>query len=228
MSPDALLTQEELEFLRAMQTSPQLNVRDTVLNLSVKGGPQVRELLMRLVSHEQVTIEAHLENQQISFPLQVVEDEFQAAHLEIGAPSIYEDGPMLRPWRLSLAQPVVLRDGEGRESDFWVRDISFKGALLEARNGATAPTQFQLWFTPQGHAPIARPSRVCSPTGLARTMPRLSNRCVSSSCSSTACSTRSCTPDPIGSAVQTPRQVLLQTPLHQPSITTQANNLRGL
>jgi hypothetical protein len=155
MSPDALLTQEELEFLRAMQTSPQLNVRDTVLNLSVKGGPQVRELLMRLVSHEQVTIEAHLENQQISFPLQVVEDEFQAAHLEIGAPSIYEDGPMLRPWRLSLAQPVVLRDGERRESDFWVRDISFKGALLEARNGATAPPRFQLWFTPQGHASIA-------------------------------------------------------------------------
>ncbi|AIS19623.1 hypothetical protein [Pseudomonas rhizosphaerae] len=154
MPPDVLLTQDELDFLRAMQANPQLNVRDTLLSLSVKGGPQVRELLMRLASHEQVTIEAHLENQQISFPLQVVEDEFQAAHLELGAPSIYEDGPMLRPWRLSLAQPIVLRDSEGRDSDFWVRDISFKGALLEARNGAQAPTQFQLWFTPEGCSPI--------------------------------------------------------------------------
>lgn len=154
MPPDVLLTQDELDFLRAMQANPQLNVRDTLLNVSVKGGPQVRELLMRLASHEQVTIEAHLENQQISFPLQIVEDDFQAAHLELGAPSIYEDGPMLRPWRLSLTQPIVLRDGEGRDSDFWVRDISFKGALLEARHGAKAPARFQLWFTPEGYAPI--------------------------------------------------------------------------
>ena len=154
MPPDVLLTQDELEFLRAMQANPQLNVRDTLLNLSIKGGPQVRDLLMRLASHEQVTIEAHLENQQISFPLQVVEDEFQAPHLELGAPSIYEDGPMLRPWRLSLAQPIVLRDGEGHDSDLWVRDISFKGALLEVRHGAQAPAQFQLWFTPEGCAPI--------------------------------------------------------------------------
>ena len=58
MPPDVLLTQDELDFLRAMQANPQLNVRDTFLNVSVKGGPQVRELLMRLASHEQVTIEA--------------------------------------------------------------------------------------------------------------------------------------------------------------------------
>ncbi|WP_296251143.1 PilZ domain-containing protein [Pseudomonas sp. UBA4194] len=155
MQPDALLTEEELEFLRAMQHNPKLNTGDGIVNLSLKGGPQVRELLMRLAAHEQVTIEGHLENQQISFPLHLVEDEFHAVHLQLGAPSIYEDGPQLRPWRLTLAEPVVLEDAEGRISNYWVRDISFKGALLEARNGAEAPRQFELWFSPQGYAPMA-------------------------------------------------------------------------
>ena len=155
MPPDALLTQDELEFLRAMQHNPKLNVRDATTTLQIAGGAQVKDLLTRLVAHEQVTIQAQLENQQISFPLQLVEDEFHAMHLQLGAPSIYEDGPMLRPWRLLLPTPVVLEDDTGRITRFWVREISFKGALIEARNHARAPKHFDCWFNPEGYEPMA-------------------------------------------------------------------------
>jgi hypothetical protein len=155
MPPDALLTQDELEFLRAMQHNPKLNVRDSTTTLQIAGGAQVKDLLTRLVAHEQVTVQAQLENQQISFPLQLVEDEFHAIHLQLGAPSIYEDGPMLRPWRLVLPAPVVLEDDTGRITSFWVREISFKGVLIEARNNARAPKHFDCWFSPDGYEPIA-------------------------------------------------------------------------
>jgi len=155
MPSDNILTQDELDFLRAMQDNPELNVPDTTPGLVIDGSAQIKDLLARLVAHEQVTIEAHLEKQQISFPLQVVEDEFHAGHLQLGAPSIYEDGPMLRPWRMTLAEPAVLEDDTGRISNLWIREISFKGVLVEARNGEEAPEQLSGWFHPLGHAPIA-------------------------------------------------------------------------
>lgn len=155
MQLDALLTQDELDFLQEMQHNPKLNVSDGMGSLSLKGGVQIRDLLLRLAAHEQVTLQAQLENQQICFPLHLVEDEFNALHLELGAPSIYEDGPMVRPWRLTLSSPIALEDEDGQGTDFWVRDISFKGALLEARDGAQAPQHFELWFRPEGYPAMA-------------------------------------------------------------------------
>ncbi|WP_416422567.1 PilZ domain-containing protein [Pseudomonas sp. App30] len=154
MPVDALLTQDELDFIRTMQHNPQLNVRDTTASLLVNGGTQIRDLLARLVANEQVTIQAQFENQQMSFPLQLVEDEFHAVHLKLGAPSIYEDGPMVRPWRMALNQPVVLEDEKGRITDYQVLEISFEGVLLEMRNGRNPPRRFSLWFNPEGHEPM--------------------------------------------------------------------------
>ncbi|WP_277962939.1 PilZ domain-containing protein [Pseudomonas sp. RIT-To-2] len=154
MPVDALLTQDELDFIRTMQHNPQLNVRDTTASLLVNGGTQVRDLLTRLAANEQVTLQAQFENQQMSFPLQLVEDEFHALHLQLGAPSIYEDGPMVRPWRLTLNEPVVLENDKGQISNYWVREISFEGVLLEMRNGQRPPRRFSLWFSPAGHEPM--------------------------------------------------------------------------
>ncbi|MDE1165005.1 MAG: hypothetical protein PW845_06335 [Pseudomonas sp.] len=155
MQPDALLTQDELDFIRTMQHNPQLNKRDATSSLLVNGGAQIKDLLTRLAANEQVTIQAQFENQQMSFPLQLVEDEFHALHLKLGAPSIYEEGPMIRPWRLTLEEPMPLEDEQGRMSHLWVREISFKGVLLEIRNQAKTPRHFSLWFNPSGHEPIA-------------------------------------------------------------------------
>ncbi|EGH15771.1 hypothetical protein Pgy4_22057, partial [Pseudomonas savastanoi pv. glycinea str. race 4] len=100
MQPDSLLTQAELDFIQSMQRNPKLNVRDSTRSLLVNGGVQIQDLLTRLAAHEQVTIHAQFENQQMNFPLHLVEDEFHALHLELGAPSIFEEGPKIRPWRL--------------------------------------------------------------------------------------------------------------------------------
>jgi hypothetical protein len=155
MEPKALLTQDELDFIRTMQHNPQLNLGDANASLLVNGGVQVKDLLTRLAAHEHVTIQAQFDNQQMSFPLELVEDEFHAMHLHLGAPSIYEDGPMVRPWRLTLTEPLALQDDMGLSTDWRVREISFKGALLEFDPDTPPPESFSLWFGPEGHAPIA-------------------------------------------------------------------------
>ena len=125
MQRDALLTQDELDFIQTMQHNPQLNVRDATSSLLVNGGSQIRDLLTRLAAHEQVTIHASFEDQQMTFPLHLVEDEFHALHLRLGVPSIYEGGPMVRPWRLVLDEPVALENARGQPGALWVHCLLY-------------------------------------------------------------------------------------------------------
>jgi hypothetical protein len=155
MQRDALLTQDELDFIQTMQHNPQLNVRDATSSLLVNGGSQIRDLLTRLAAHEQVTLQATFENQQMTFPLHLVEDEFHALHLRLGVPSIYEDGPKVRPWRLVLDEPVALENARGHPGPMRVHEVSFKGVLLEVRNKTKPPRHFALWFSPSGYERIA-------------------------------------------------------------------------
>jgi hypothetical protein len=155
MQPDTLLTQDELDFLQSMHNSLQAESADASAGLMVNGGVRLQELLTRLVAQEHVTIQAHYENQQLSFPLRLVEDEFHAQHLKLGAPTIYEDGPMVRPWRLALPAAVALQDRRGTPVDLWVVEVSVNGVVVRVRDGAEAPEVFSLWFAPQGYTPIA-------------------------------------------------------------------------
>lgn len=155
MSHDALLTQDELDFIQTMHQNPLLNQRDASSSLLVNGVSQIRDLLTRLAAYEQVTIQAQFANQQMSFPLRLVEDEFHAQHLQLGAPSIFEDGPMVRPWRLTLPEPVALENVRGRSGHLWVSEVSFKGLLIEVRNDTRPPRQFAQWFSPTGYERIA-------------------------------------------------------------------------
>ena len=155
MQRDALLTQDELDFIQNMQHNPQLNLRDASSNLTVNGGAQLRDLLTRLAAHDHVTIQAQVDNQQLTFPLQLVEDAFNAVHLRLGVPSIFEDGPMIRPWRLALEAPVPLENIRGQAGALWVHEVSFKGVLVESRSRIKAPKNFSLWFSPSGYERIA-------------------------------------------------------------------------
>ncbi|WP_339533092.1 hypothetical protein [Pseudomonas mucidolens] len=155
MQRDALLTQDELDFIQTMHHNPQLNARDVSSSLTVNGGAQIRDLLTRLAAHENVTIQAQFDNQQMTFPLQLVEDEFHALHLRLGVPSIFEDGPMIRPWRLVLEEPVALENIKGQPGSLFVHEISFKGALVEVRGRSNPPKTFCLWFSPSGYERIA-------------------------------------------------------------------------
>lgn len=80
MQRNALLTQDELDFIQSMQHNPQLNLRDASSSLTVNGGAQIRDLLTRLAAHDHLTIQAQFDNQQLTFPLHLVEDEFNAVH----------------------------------------------------------------------------------------------------------------------------------------------------
>ncbi|MGE7958231.1 hypothetical protein ACQKQA_16900 [Pseudomonas sp. NPDC089530] len=160
MRRDSLLTQDELDFIQTMQHNPQLNVRDATSSLLVNGGSQIRDLLTRLAANEQVTIQAHFENQQMTFPLHLVEDEFHALHLRLGVPSIFEDGPRVRPWRLTLDEPVALENIKGQPTQLWVHEVSFNGVLLEIRNRTKPPKQFAQWFSPSGYERIALRGRL--------------------------------------------------------------------
>ena len=155
MQRDALLTQDELDFIQNMHHNPQLNVRDVSSSLTVNGGAQIRDLLTRLAAHEQVTIQAQFDNQQMTFPLHLVEDEFHALHLRLGVPSIFEDGPMIRPWRLVLEEPVALENVKGQPGALWVHEVSFKGLLVQSRGRSKPPRTFSMWFSPSGYERIA-------------------------------------------------------------------------
>ncbi|WP_106802649.1 hypothetical protein [Pseudomonas sp. S5D5] len=155
MHRDTLLTQDELDFIQMMQHNPQLNLRDASSSLTVNGGAQIRDLLTRLAAHDQLTIQAQFDNQQLTFPLHLMEDEFHALHLRLGVPTIFEDGPMIRPWRLALETPVALENIRGNLSALWVHEVSFKGVLVEIRGRIKPPKTFSLWFSPSGYERIA-------------------------------------------------------------------------
>ncbi|WP_426152116.1 hypothetical protein [Pseudomonas sp. DC3000-4b1] len=155
MQPDSLLSQDELDFIRSLHNSPEGELADTGAGLAVEGAGRLQDLLLRLVARGCVTIQAQFQNQQLSFPLRVAEDEFHAQRIRLGAPTIYEDGPMVRPWRLALAEAIPLQDRNGDASSLWVVEISVNGLVLQVRDGGAAPEVFSLWFAPPGYTPIA-------------------------------------------------------------------------
>lgn len=155
MQANALLTQDELDFIRTMQHSSLPSPAESVSRLMVSGGSDIKNLLTRLIADEQVTLQAQFDNHQMTFPLHLVEDEFHALQLQLGAPRIYEEGPMVRPWRLTLESPLALEDDLGLSTGLWVREISFKGVLVDVRDQPEPPETFDLWFSPDNCAPIA-------------------------------------------------------------------------
>ena len=155
MSHDGLLTQDELDFIQLMHQNPLFNQREISSSLTVSGVSHIRDLLTRLAAHEQVTLQAQFANQKMSFPLSLIEDEFHTQHLQLGVPSIFEEGPKIRPWRLTLEEPVALENIRSRPGHLWVTEVSFKGLLIEVRNNSRPPRQFSQWFSPTGYERIA-------------------------------------------------------------------------
>ncbi|MBM7060102.1 hypothetical protein JQX08_05225 [Pseudomonas sp. UL073] len=152
MQDDSILTQEELDFLRSLQDNQKPD--PLPVGLLLEGGKQAKELLARLAAHEQLTIEAHIDSQRITFPLHVIEDEFHALHLQLGTPTIVEQTSADRPWRLPLDPPVNLVDEHGEPSLIWLHAVSQSGMLVEVR-GQPVPKRFSLWLPIPGRQPIA-------------------------------------------------------------------------
>ncbi|WP_313520200.1 hypothetical protein [Pseudomonas sp.] len=151
MQNDPLLTADELAYIRSLLSDGE-GARLAASNFLIDSNPQTQALLAALGSRAQLSLEAQIGSQRLTFPLQVIEDEFQALHLKLEAPRIFEQGPVDRPWRLHLNKPLALLDEFGEATDLLVHEVSPNGVLLEV--GGVVPARFELALPLPGAKPV--------------------------------------------------------------------------
>lgn len=154
MSEQNALSGEELDFIRHLYDTQLSGKTLHSPTFTVDGGPLANALFGRLGQHAQLSLEAQLGNYHMAFPLQLVEDELHNLQLELGAPSIFEDGIIRRPWRLALAQPLYLLDEHGAATSLRVDELSPGSLLLSQEGDDELPEQFCLWLPLPGHEPM--------------------------------------------------------------------------
>jgi hypothetical protein len=154
MGKNNLLNHEELDYIQQILGN-SLSIRElTAPSFRVDGGAAANAVLASLGKHAELHLDAQLGDQHLRFPLQLVEDEFHALHLELGAPKIFQHGDVQRSWRLNLEQPLFLLQQNGHESELCVHEISPSGVLIEATGSLDAPATFTLWLPLPGQEPI--------------------------------------------------------------------------
>ena len=161
MQGQPLLTQAELDFIQHLNKKSAASKRKPAPvpvptpDLLVDAGAQLKELLAYCAANEQLTIEAHIANQRLTFTPQLIEDAHHVQHLELGTPQIFDEGPASRAWRLPLDPPIALRQRNGKPSDLWIHELSLNGLLVELRSKRAAPEHFELILPLAGQKPIA-------------------------------------------------------------------------
>ncbi|MDD0841353.1 PilZ domain-containing protein [Pseudomonas sp. Gutcm_11s] len=145
MSEQPTLSSEELDFIREVFSSQLIGKPLSIPAFKVDGGPLANALLARLGGHAKLSLEAQVDNCRMTFPLQMVDDELHGLLLEMGAPSIFEDGQVRRPWRLELDEPLVLRDKHGEDSALLVYEIA-PDSLVVGSPMLEPPERFSLWL----------------------------------------------------------------------------------
>jgi len=146
------LTQDEREFIQELFNTPPSSKPAHALRFRVDGGARGNALLSLLAENARLSLESHFEDHWISFPLQLLEDEFHTLYMHLGVPRIFEDGPVLRPWRLQLTQAIALQDANGQQSRLLVQELSPKGLVLSS--SGKAPLHFSLWLPLPGQDPV--------------------------------------------------------------------------
>lgn len=154
MSKKSLLNRDELAYIQQILGTSLSNGSLPIPSFRVDGGATANALLARLGQHSELHLEANFGDQRLSFPLQLVEDEFHALHLELGAPGIFQQGAVQRSWRLVLERPVTLLNENGQESSLRVYEISPSGVLLDNCQQHSLPENFNLWLPLPGQEPI--------------------------------------------------------------------------
>ena len=142
MQSDPLLTQDELDFIQKILFKPPQKRRpDAAPPLAL--GKRLSELLARLGNEEQLSLDTHTDNQHLSFPLHLIQDDHSQSRLELGAPLIFEQGVSERPWRLVLPTALALLDDSDQPSGLKALELSNNGVLVEYSK-AGMPTKDQL------------------------------------------------------------------------------------
>ncbi|PZQ34347.1 MAG: hypothetical protein DI559_14190, partial [Ectopseudomonas oleovorans] len=141
MQSDPLLTQDELDFIQKILFKPPQKRRpDAAPPLAL--GKRLSELLARLGNEEQLSLDTHTDNQHLSFPLHLIQDDHSQSRLELGAPLIFEQGVNERPWRLALTTALTLLDSSDQPSGLKALELSNNGILVEySKTGTPAKDQ---------------------------------------------------------------------------------------
>lgn len=144
MTDKSLLNRDELEYIQQIlgySLSPSALPTPT---FRVDGGAAANALFAAMGRQADLHLEAVFGDQRLRFPLQLVEDEFHALHLELGAPGIFQNGPVQRPWRLPLDTPLTLLHENGQASSLEVHELSPAGVLLKSTDLLPPPDSFAL------------------------------------------------------------------------------------
>lgn len=166
MRNEPLLTRDELIFLQQLLDDPAYSAK-SAHELTLNSSPDTQTLLANLGENAQLTLEARVGNQRLTFPLRLILDEFRALSLQLEVPQIFEKGVVERPWRATLDTPLSLTSKNGQASALWVQQISQNGALVSSSDGSEPPEHFVLGLALPGKAFLSlRGSRVrqLSPT----------------------------------------------------------------
>ena len=149
MQSDPLLTQDELDFIQKILFKPPQKRRpDAAPSLAL--GKRLSELLARLGNEEQLSLDTHTDNQHLSFPLHLIQDDHRQSRLELGAPLIFEQGVNERPWRLALTTALTLLDSSDQPSGLKALELSNNGILVEySKTGTPAKDQLLQLLLPQ-------------------------------------------------------------------------------
>lgn len=144
MAKKPVLTSAELAYINELVSGSKTEAGETRSGFHLDGGAHANGLLLQLGAKANLTLEAELEDYCMSFPLQLTEDEFQGIRLQLGPPTIYERGPVLRAWRLHLDEPLPLLADDGGETALSVHELSPKGLLVDTGNHQKAPKHLHL------------------------------------------------------------------------------------
>ncbi|WP_415845492.1 PilZ domain-containing protein [Stutzerimonas zhaodongensis] len=131
MPKKTVLTSAELAYINDLVSSTSTESGEARAGFNVDGGEKANGLLLQLAAKANLTLEAELEDYCMSFPLKLTQDEFQAIHLRLAPPTIYERGPVLRAWRLHLDEPLPLLSDDGNETALSVHELSPNGLLVD-------------------------------------------------------------------------------------------------
>lgn len=143
MQDSSLLTPLEMEFIQQLTENSPAPV-DCDPGLQVDAARQTAELLASCAAMEQLTIEAHVANQRLSFTPHLVTDEQNTPHLELGVPQIFEEGSFDRAWRLPLDPPRPLLARDGQPGSLFIHELSLSGLLVAQTAKASPPERFSL------------------------------------------------------------------------------------
>lgn len=196
MQSDPLLTQDELDFIQKILFKPPQKRRpDAAPPLAL--GKRLSELLARLGNEEQLSLDTHTDNQHLSFPLHLIQDDHSQSRLELGAPLIFEQGVNERPWRLALTTALTLLDSSDQPSGLKALELSNNGILVEYAKQARRPRiSCCNCFCPRSaafncaHSWQDVSARRVTPTACRRYMKKMNRPCVSTCSNSTADNSR--------------------------------------